>query len=105
MGSENSSPTRAEIEDRLEQVGRYSRFVRAGLSVIVVAFLLALGVVLPANLDSLSQAVQAILMPLTFVGIGLILFGIGMHLHLMHLNLVRQLQPETPDENQSKTDR
>lgn len=92
MGSEN--PTRVEIEDRLERVGRYSRFVRAGLGVVSLAFLLALGVVLPANLDSPVQAVQAILMPLTFVGIGLVLFGIGMHLHLLHLNLVRQFQPE-----------
>jgi len=33
-------------------------------------------------------------MPLTFAGLGLILYGIGMHLHLMHLNLVRQLQPD-----------
>lgn len=103
MASEN--PTRAEIEDRLEQVGQYSRFVRAGLGVIVIAFLLALGVVLPANLDSPAQAVRAILMPLTFVGLGLLLFGIGMHLHLMHLNLVRQLQPDTPDEKPSETDR
>ena len=105
MGSQNPTPTHAEIENRLKQVGRYSRFVRAGLGVIAVAFLLALGVVLPANLDSPEQAVQAILMPLTFVGIGLILFGIGMHLHLLHLNLVRQLQPETTEENSSETNR
>ena len=104
MDSENSTPTRAEIENRLKQVGRYSRFVRAGLGVIVVAFLLALGVVVPANLDDPVRAVEAILMPLTFVGIGLILFGIGMHLHLMHLNLVRQLQPETTDDTPPKAE-
>lgn len=92
---DHENPTREKIENRLEQLGQYSRFVRAGLGIIGVAFLLVLGVVLPANLDSPAQTVQMILMPLTFVGIGLILFGIGMHLHLMHLNLVRQLQPNS----------
>lgn len=87
-------PSKSKIEERIEQIGRYSRFVRAGLIVILSAFLLALIGVLPANLDNTSQAIEAILRPLTFVGLGLILYGIGMHLHLMHLNIVRQLQPE-----------
>lgn len=94
MCANSNTPSREEIEDRLQDVGRYSRLVRAGLAVIVTAFLFALAAVLPANLESPAQAVEAILMPLTFVGLGLILYGIGMHLHLMHLNLVRQLQPE-----------
>lgn len=97
MASE-SPPSREKIEERLEQVGQYSRFVRAGLLVILSAFLLAALGVLPANLDDPVQAIEAILMPLTFVGLGLILYGIGMHLHLMHLNLVRQLQPEEAEE-------
>lgn len=91
-------PSRTEIEERIQRVGQYSRFVRAGLLVIVGAFLLALVGVVPANLDSPAQAIQAILMPLTFVGLGLILYGIGMHLHLMHLNVVRQLQPADDEE-------
>lgn len=93
-----SHPSQSKIEERIEQVGRYSRFVRAGLVVILSAFLLAVLGVLPANLDDPVQAIEAILMPLTFVGLGLILYGIGMHLHLMHLNLVRQLQPEAGEE-------
>lgn len=44
------------------------------------------------------QVVEATLMPLTFVGLGLTLFGIGMYLRLRHLNLVRQLQLETTDD-------
>lgn len=95
--STKTPPSNDDIEQRLQQVGQYSRFVRAGLLVIVTAFLLALIGVLPANLDSPTQAIEAILMPLTFVGLGLILYGIGMHLHLMHLNLVRQLQPDEPE--------
>lgn len=96
MAPDDATPSNGEIEERLQHVGRYSRLVRAGLAVIVTAFLLAVVGVLLANLDSPAQAIQAIQMPLTFVGLGLILFGIGMHLHLMHLNQVRQLQPD-PD--------
>lgn len=101
MAHEQSTPSREEIENRIQQVGKYSHAVHAGLFVILSAFLLALGGVLPAHLDSIPQAIDAILMPLTFVGLGLILYGIGMHLHLMHLNLVRQLQPAPGNESHS----
>ncbi|WP_425499160.1 hypothetical protein [Natronosalvus rutilus] len=104
MARETAPPTREEIESRIQQIGKYSRAVRIGLIIILTAFLLAVGVVLPANLDSPSQAIESILMPLTFVGLGTILYGIGMHLHLMHLNLVRQLQPEPTDDQRSAPD-
>ena len=96
MSQDEDSTSTKRIEERLEQLGRYSRFVRAGLGVIIGAFLLAVITLLPNNLDSVSSAVDAVLLPLIFVGMGLLLFGIGMHLHLMHLNLVRQLR-ENPD--------
>nr|WP_311136858.1 hypothetical protein [Natronosalvus rutilus] len=99
-----TAPSQEEIESRIQQIGKYSRAVRIGLIIILTAFLLAVGVVLPANLDSPSQAIESILMPLTFVGLGTILYGIGMHLHLMHLNLVRQLQPESTDDQRATTD-
>ena len=92
MPDDQSPLSTAELEDRIQQVGRYSRLVKAGLGVIVTAFLLALVGRLPYNLDSVPSAVNAILLPLIFVGMGLLLFGIGMHLHLMHLNLVDQLR-------------
>ena len=98
-------PARGEIEERISRVGRYSRAVRVGWVIVLSAFLLAVVVVLPANLDSPAQAVDSILMPLTFVGLGTILYGIGMHLHLMHLNLVRQLQPERTDDRRSGSER
>ena len=101
MAHENSNPSREEIETRIEQFGTYSRAVRTGLAVILSAFVLALVGVLPANTDSVSQAIEVMLMPLTFVGLGIILYGIGMHLHLMHLNLVRQLQPDPNSEEES----
>lgn len=101
MVPEPETPSQEEIEERIKQVGWYSRAVRTGLVIILSAFLLAIGVILPANLDSPAQAIESILMPLTFVGLGVILYGIGMHLHLMHLNLVRQLQPEQTDDQRS----
>lgn len=91
-----------EIENRIQQVGRYSRFVKAGLGVIVGAFLLAVVGRLPYNLDSLPSAVDAVLLPTIFVGMGLLLFGIGMHLHLMHLNLVDQLRRGSGNEQASE---
>ncbi len=94
MADAQSSPSQSDIKDRIERVGQYSRFVKAGLTVIVGAFLLAAVTVLPANLDSVAAAVEAMLLPLIFVGMGLLLFGIGMHLHLLHLNLVHQLRKQ-----------
>ena len=92
MSDDQNPLDTAEIENRIQQIGQYSRFVKAGLGVILGAFLLALIGRLPYNLDSIPSAVSAVLLPLIFVGMGLLLFGIGMHLHLMHLNLVDQLR-------------
>jgi uncharacterized protein YacL len=97
------APTDAEIEEHINQVGTYSRFVKAGLGVIVGAFLLAVVGRLPYNLASVPSAVDAILLPLIFVGMGLLLFGIGMHLHIMHLNLVQKLRRPSEDE-EAKSD-
>jgi len=99
MVAARDSPSTDDIEHRIQQVGRYSRFVKAGLGVIVAAFVLAVVGRLPANLDSPASAVDAVLLPLIFVGMGLLLFGIGMHLHLMHLNLVKQFRKSRADES------
>jgi hypothetical protein len=102
MPNDREPPSNAEIDDRIESVGRYSRFVKAGLGVIVGAFLLALVGRLPYNLDSVPSAVNAVLLPLIFVGMGLLLFGIGMHLHIMHLNLVEQLRRRRSQNGQTR---
>ena len=94
MASDGDQTSVEQIEIRIQQVGRYSRFLKAGLGVIIGAFLLAIIIRVPNNLDSVSAAVDAILLPLIFVGMGLLLFGIGLHLHLMHLNLVKQLRSD-----------
>lgn len=98
MATDDDRTSVEQIDMRIQQVGRYSRFLKAGLGVIVGSFLLAIIIRVPRNLDSLSGALDAILLPLIFVGMGLLLFGIGLHLHLMHLNLVKQLEKsQTPD--------
>lgn len=102
MVPDRDSPTTDDIEGRIEQIGRYSRFVKAGLGVIVSAFVLAVVGRLPYNLGSVASAVDAVLLPLIFVGMGLLLFGIGMHLHLMHLNLVKQLRKSRISDSQSE---
>ena len=94
MVADSSRLSDADIEDRISRIGTYSRFAKLGLAVIVGAFLLALVGLLPSNLDSVESAVNAMLLPTIFVGMGLILFSIGLHLHLMHLNLVHQLRKE-----------
>ena len=99
MTDNQNSLSTTEIENRIQKVGRYSRFVKAGLGVIVGAFLLALVGRLPYNLDTIPSAVNAVLLPLIFVGMGLLLFGIGMHLHLMHLNLVDQLRKRSSEDD------
>lgn len=68
------------------------------------AFLFAVGGLLLTQGESIPEALDVILMPLIFVGIGLLLFGIGRHLHLLHLNLVRQLQMNTSDPHGSNAD-
>lgn len=79
MSVDDRSPSIEDIERRIQQVGHSSRFVRAGLGVIVAAFVLAVVGRLPANLDSVSSAVDAVLLPWIFVGMGLLLSGIGTH--------------------------
>lgn len=101
MPDDPDSVSDADIEDRIDQVGKYSRFAKTGVAVIGGAFVLALVGRLPYNLDSVPAAVNAVLLPTIFVGMGLLLFAIAMHLHLMHLNLVRQLRASNGDDGES----
>lgn len=104
MAPDETSPRTTEIEDRLQEIGRYSQFVKAGLGIILGAFLLAAGTLLPQTGDSIARTVDTLLLPLIFVGMGLLLFGIGMHLHLMHLNVVRQLRMDPDSKSETSTD-
>lgn len=101
MGDDQSPLSQQDIEDRIKKVGQYDWIVRIGFAIIVIAFLLAVFTVLPANLDTTADAVDSILQPLIFVGIGLLLFVIAKHLHLLHLNLILQLRKQSDQADQS----
>jgi len=92
MSDTDSRLTTTDIDNHIEQVGRYSRLAKVGFGIIISAFLLALVGRLPYNLDSVPSAVNAVLLPLIFVGMGFLLLSIGMDLHIMHLNLIKQLR-------------
>lgn len=81
-----------EIAERIEGLEWYSYLAKIGFAIILIAFLSTVIGVLPSNLNSVSAAVKAILLPSIFIGIGFLLLGIALHLHLLHLNLVRQIQ-------------
>ncbi|QFU84339.1 hypothetical protein [Natronorubrum aibiense] len=98
MSNDSELPQIEDINLRLQKLGQFSRFSRTGLGVIVLAFLIAVIGRLPQNLESVGSAINAILLPLIFVGMGLLLYAIGMHLHLMHLNLVKQIRKSEVDE-------
>ncbi|WP_225335513.1 hypothetical protein [Halomicrobium urmianum] len=64
-----------DIEDRRQQVGRFTWILKAGFGTILAAFPLTAAGSLPANLDGVASPVEAVLLPLIFVGVGLLLFG------------------------------
>ena len=81
-----------DITERIERAGWYSYLAKIGFAVIVLAFLLAVLVLLPQNLNSASNAIDEILLPLIFVGMAFLLLGIAMYLHLLNLDLIRQIK-------------
>jgi len=81
-----------DIAERIERTEWYSYLAKIGFVIIILAFLLAVLVLLPQNLNSASNAIDSILMPLIFVGIAFLLLRIAVHLHLLHLNIIRQIQ-------------
>jgi len=61
------------------------RFLQVGFGIILLTF----GAGLLTLLLSLGQTVyNTLMMPTLFIGLGLLLFGIGTHLHIMHLNVL-----------------
>ncbi|WP_225336009.1 hypothetical protein [Halomicrobium urmianum] len=104
-GNDTNEKSSDEIVERIEGAEWYSLLAKIGFGIILLAFFSALIAVLPTNLDSISAAVNSILMPLIFVGMGFLLLGIAMHLHLLHLNLIRQIQKQMdkPDDEDDGT--
>lgn len=70
------------------------RYLQAGLGVIVLTFAVLVGAVLIPTIDETVPAIGVLTMPALFVGLGLLLFGIGTHLHIMHLNIIRRMNDD-----------
>lgn len=77
------------IDIKLKDLKQCYRFIVAGLLLIVLCLVLVIINNLIANPIMLLQKIG---MPLTFVGMGTTLFGIGKHLHLLHLNILKMNQ-------------
>ncbi|SEH15057.1 hypothetical protein SAMN04487967_1901 [Natronorubrum sediminis] len=61
------------------------RYLQVGFSIIVCTFFVGLLVLV---VPSLIPVYDVIVMPALFVGLGLLLYGVGTHLHIMHLNML-----------------
>jgi len=61
------------------------RYLQAGFGVIVLTFLAGLVVL---AVPQLQGVYDILVMPALFVGLGLLLLGVGTHLHIMHLNVL-----------------
>ncbi len=70
------------------------RYLQAGFGVIVVTFLIGL---LVLAVPPLEQPYDVLVMPALFVGLGLLLFSVGTHLHIMHLNVLEMRADEGGD--------
>lgn len=57
----------------------------SGLAIIVVAFLMSL---VNAALETPNSFISMTLQPFIFVGMGLLLYHIGLHVHAVHQNVI-----------------
>ncbi len=74
------------------------RYLQVGLGIILLTFLVLIGAVLSPTIDETIPAIGVLTMPSLFVGLGLLLFGIGTHLHVMHLNIIRTMRDDETGE-------
>lgn len=70
------------------------RYLQAGLGIIVLTFAVLVGAVLIPTIDETVPAIGVLTMPSLFVGLGLLLFGIGTHLHVVHLNIIQNMNED-----------
>lgn len=74
--------------DLLDDTKTCYHYLQAGLGMILLMFVAVLTVVIVPAFDETASAVEVLVLPSLFVGLGLLLFGVGTHLHVMHLNVV-----------------
>ncbi len=67
----------------------------AGLSVIVSGFLIS---IVNASIDTPNTFISITLQPFIFVGLGLLLYHIGQHVHAMNQNVILMVDGAEHDE-------
>ena len=68
----------------------------AGLSIIVFAFLIS---IVNASIDTPNTFISMTLQPFIFVGVGLLLYHIGQHVHVMNQNVILMVDEPDPAEH------
>ena len=68
----------------------------AGLSIIVIAFLIS---IVNATIDTPNTFISMTLQPFIFVGLGLLLYHIGQHVHALNQNVILMVGERDPAEH------
>ena len=68
----------------------------AGLSIIVIAFLIS---IVNASIDTPNTFISMTLQPFIFVGVGLLLYHVGQHVHVVNQNVILMLDERDPAEH------
>ncbi len=75
-----------KITIKLKDLKTCYRIILLGLMVIIIAFFMDF-------FNNLSESpimfIRMMGMPARFLGLGITLFGVGRHLHLLHLNILK----------------
>ncbi len=72
----------------------------AGLSIIVFAFLIS---IVNASIDTPNTFISMTLQPFIFVGVGLLLYHIGQHVHVMNQNVILMVDGRDPAEHDPRS--
>jgi len=71
--------------------------------IILVGLIIMWGAFLLAGVNYLTEDpiifVERMHIPLTFAGLGTLVFGLGRHLHLLHINILRMDQMKKQEQN------
>ncbi len=72
------------------------RYLQIGFAVIVLTALAGVAVLLVPSLGSvdLTEIYDVMVMPALFIGLGFLLYGVGTHLHIMHLNVLEMRESD-----------
>ena len=73
----------------------------AGLSIIVTGFLIS---IVNASIETPNTFISMTLQPFIFVGLGLLLYHIGQHVHALNQNVILMADDAGPTKHAPETD-